>query len=222
VKAKAAEGESEGPLGAPEVGRCTPAPGGAGHGTYSSSKCTTARGKKPYEWLPGTAKHGLKTHLATGTVTLQTTTRVKVTCTGESGEGELAGAKHIHGLTLKLTGCTEGAQSCTSSGAAAGEIRTGALSGLLGIEKLGATHAKDKAALALYPYMHTGTFTAFPVRAHEAEGAEREELWRLVNDNYPGYELYQQRAGARRIPVMVLTPRWVGRRAVRHSRTERV
>jgi len=46
-----------------------------------------------------------------------------------------------------------------------------------------------------------------PVTAHEAEGAEREELWRLVNDNYPGYDVYQRRAGARQIPVMVLTPR---------------
>ena len=45
------------------------------------------------------------------------------------------------------------------------------------------------------------------VSAHEAEGAEREELWRLVNDNYPGYDVYQRRAGARRIPVVVLTPR---------------
>lgn len=46
-----------------------------------------------------------------------------------------------------------------------------------------------------------------PVLAHEAEGAEREELWRTVNDNYKGYEVYQHRAGSRRIPVMVLTPR---------------
>jgi len=46
-----------------------------------------------------------------------------------------------------------------------------------------------------------------PVSAREAGGAEREELWRLVNDNYVGYDTYQRRAGARRIPVMVLTPR---------------
>lgn len=45
------------------------------------------------------------------------------------------------------------------------------------------------------------------VSALEAEGAEREELWRLVNDNYSGYDVYQRRAGARRIPVVVLTPR---------------
>ena len=46
-----------------------------------------------------------------------------------------------------------------------------------------------------------------PVRAHEAEGGEREELWRLVNDNYNGYTTYQQRAGNRRIPVLVLQAR---------------
>ncbi len=45
-----------------------------------------------------------------------------------------------------------------------------------------------------------------PVSVREAEGEEREELWRLVNDNYTGYEVYQQRAGAREIPVMVLSP----------------
>ena len=43
--------------------------------------------------------------------------------------------------------------------------------------------------------------------AHEAEGEEREELWGIVNDNYTGYEVYQRRAGARRIPIMVLSPR---------------
>jgi deazaflavin-dependent oxidoreductase (nitroreductase family) len=45
------------------------------------------------------------------------------------------------------------------------------------------------------------------VSAREAEGSEREELWRLVNDNYVGYETYQRRAGSRRIPVLVLSPR---------------
>lgn len=46
-----------------------------------------------------------------------------------------------------------------------------------------------------------------PVRAREAEGSEREQLWRLVNDNYDGYETYQRRAGSRRIPLIVLEPR---------------
>src|SRR5436190_831875 len=45
-----------------------------------------------------------------------------------------------------------------------------------------------------------------PVHPHEAEGAEREELWRLVNDNYNGYQVYQQRAAQRTIPVVLLEP----------------
>lgn len=44
------------------------------------------------------------------------------------------------------------------------------------------------------------------VRAHEAEAAEREQLWRVVNDNYDGYEVYQHRATGRTIPVIVLEP----------------
>ena len=44
------------------------------------------------------------------------------------------------------------------------------------------------------------------VHPRDAEGAEREELWRLVNDNYNGYQVYQQRAGQRIIPVVLLEP----------------
>jgi deazaflavin-dependent oxidoreductase (nitroreductase family) len=43
--------------------------------------------------------------------------------------------------------------------------------------------------------------------AREAEGEERERLWRKINSEvYPGYDDYQQRAGSRRIPVVVLEP----------------
>jgi F420H(2)-dependent quinone reductase len=45
------------------------------------------------------------------------------------------------------------------------------------------------------------------VLARESEGSERDELWRVVNDNYAGYDVYQQRAGKRQIPVVVLSPR---------------
>jgi deazaflavin-dependent oxidoreductase (nitroreductase family) len=40
-----------------------------------------------------------------------------------------------------------------------------------------------------------------------AEGAEREALWRLVSDNYNGYDTYQARAGNRLIPVIILKRR---------------
>jgi len=46
-----------------------------------------------------------------------------------------------------------------------------------------------------------------PYRAHEAEGEERARLWKLANELYPGYDTYQERAGNRRIPVLVLRPR---------------
>ncbi len=43
-------------------------------------------------------------------------------------------------------------------------------------------------------------------RAREATGEERSRLWALALDVYPGYATYQQRAGARTIPVLVLEP----------------
>lgn len=47
-----------------------------------------------------------------------------------------------------------------------------------------------------------------PMRAEiAAEGDERERLWRIVCDNYSGYETYQRRAGGRVIPVIALRPR---------------
>jgi len=43
--------------------------------------------------------------------------------------------------------------------------------------------------------------------AREAEGPERDDLWARVNDLYAGYDTYQERAGSRRIPVVVLEPK---------------
>jgi deazaflavin-dependent oxidoreductase (nitroreductase family) len=42
--------------------------------------------------------------------------------------------------------------------------------------------------------------------AHEAEGKERERLWRKITDHFSAYDVYRARAGERRIPIMVLTP----------------
>ena len=42
--------------------------------------------------------------------------------------------------------------------------------------------------------------------AREVEGEERERLWKLAADQYPGYDTYAVRAGGRRIPVIVLEP----------------
>ena len=43
------------------------------------------------------------------------------------------------------------------------------------------------------------------VRAREAEGSERERLWKLMTDVYPTYGSYQRRTD-RLIPVVVLEP----------------
>jgi deazaflavin-dependent oxidoreductase (nitroreductase family) len=43
------------------------------------------------------------------------------------------------------------------------------------------------------------------VRARDAEGEERERLWRSLADLYPGYDKYAEKT-SRRIPVVVLEP----------------
>lgn len=48
-----------------------------------------------------------------------------------------------------------------------------------------------------------------PVRAREAEGEERERLWRAVVERQPEYAAYAERT-ERRIPVVVLEPRAEG------------
>jgi len=45
---------------------------------------------------------------------------------------------------------------------------------------------------------------AEPFVAREAEGAEREQLWKLATMLYAGYDDYQRHADGRRIPVLVL------------------
>jgi deazaflavin-dependent oxidoreductase (nitroreductase family) len=43
------------------------------------------------------------------------------------------------------------------------------------------------------------------VRARDAQGEERERLWRALADLHPGYDRYAQKT-SRRIPVVVLEP----------------
>ena len=43
------------------------------------------------------------------------------------------------------------------------------------------------------------------VRARESEGGERDRLWNLMAEIYPGYDLYREKTD-RHIPVVVLEP----------------
>ena len=45
-----------------------------------------------------------------------------------------------------------------------------------------------------------------PLPGRGGEGNERERLWALATEFYPGFARYQERAGDRRIPVVVCTP----------------
>ena len=44
------------------------------------------------------------------------------------------------------------------------------------------------------------------VRPRVVDEPERSELWQRVNDNYNGYDTYEQRARGRVIPVVLLEP----------------
>lgn len=46
-----------------------------------------------------------------------------------------------------------------------------------------------------------------PVRARAASPAERAQWWPRLLERYPGYDFFQQLAGAREIPVVLLEPR---------------
>jgi deazaflavin-dependent oxidoreductase (nitroreductase family) len=45
-----------------------------------------------------------------------------------------------------------------------------------------------------------------PVTAHETDGADRERLWKLIVEQWPGYEAYRTRASHRKLRIFRLTP----------------
>ncbi len=149
---------------APEFGRCLKLTGEkAGghrtvyHGGYSNRVCTEAssdaNGK--YEWYPG----AVKTHFTTKIksymhVVLETTDRVKVTCTGETSTGEYANPKLEDAVVVTLTGCKSEGYAASSSDAkggpadtAPGEVVINANECELGVVARGATAAENKLGL---------------------------------------------------------------------------
>ncbi len=166
VVASNAGGTSAGPTrsfetaGPPEFGRCLAVP--VHTGRYSSSKCTAQGGSGGYEWYSGVVKTGFRTALASGSATIETALPgSSVTCAHESSEGQYTGTRTVGALTVTLTGCERASQECNSSGAAAGEIVSQTLAGVLGVEKLGATAAASKIGLELYPAGGTAAVMGF-------------------------------------------------------------
>lgn len=147
---------------APEFGRCVDL--AAGSGKYSSAACTKVGGKDAFEWDYSLGKAHFTTRLANGTVKLETAKAFKITCTGETGTGEYTGLKTVGHFVITLTGCEEATQACSSAqagigeaGLATGEVVSGTLEGVLGVEKAGSKSASNRIALALFPAGRTGS-----------------------------------------------------------------
>jgi hypothetical protein len=172
-------GQDEGPpdeeprLEGPEFGRCVKVPGEkegtvtAYHGGFTTAGCVeeSATHAGRFEWYPGVVKAGFKTAIKPATTaTLETVGKAKLTCTGESSSGSITGPKTVGNLLIRFTGCEAGGGTCTTAGLAEGELETGSLVGVLGIEKI--TLAKEgketrHIALALYPVGKTGAFLEY-------------------------------------------------------------
>jgi hypothetical protein len=129
-------GEGGGGATPPDFGRCVKVPEGTG--AFTTATCTqeTSTGGA-YEWFPGVTAGGFAGSLKAGTTAvLESTGGARVTCTGGTTEGAVSGSKTLGGVVLTLTGCTSPSGACSSPDVAEGELRTGALQGTLGIERV--------------------------------------------------------------------------------------
>jgi hypothetical protein len=150
---------------APEVGRCLKLKGGH----WKDGGCKTAAkgtSEQKFEWYPayGPAENG-ETKLAekvkfksvskSGTlIQLTTVSGEGIGCKSQTAEGEITGPKTLKSTNIVFKTCAEAGQQCTSTNPVAtekGEIKVKELLGLIGIEKFGETHAKDKVANLFKP-----------------------------------------------------------------------
>jgi hypothetical protein len=152
-------------LGPPDFGRCVKVAAEKEgkktvyHGKFTAATCLvespTKSGK--YEWSPGIAKAHFSSTLKEGRVTLETVTKVKMTCNTESGTGEYSGTKEVANIIVRFTGCETSGHKCTTPGLAEGELQTKTLEGELGWE----AKAGKSVALDLYPVGKTGAFMEY-------------------------------------------------------------
>ncbi|HEV7585914.1 MAG TPA: fibronectin type III domain-containing protein [Solirubrobacteraceae bacterium] len=160
------DGEAPGapPPTPPDFGRCVKV-AGSGEFTTSSCQVESASHTGNYEWLPGVEKAGFATILKPATTVKieAATSKEKVTCTGESGSGQITGSKTVGDVMITLTGCESLGGKCTSSGLAEGELQTATLEGALGVERVTEVLGKETvhAALGLHPVGKSGPFLEF-------------------------------------------------------------
>jgi alpha-tubulin suppressor-like RCC1 family protein len=115
------------------LGRCVKVT--AGTGAYKTNTCTEALAEGSWKWETGFTKAGFSGKPIVETeIAIESEGGTKIACEGESATGEYSGPAQVKNVMLKLTGCklTSSGEKCTSTGAATGEIVSGALEGTLG------------------------------------------------------------------------------------------
>jgi hypothetical protein len=141
-------------LGPPEYGRCIKFDGFGGE--YTTASCTI-RGTFSYAWFAAfDPANPIQVHFTTAikaptVAKIQTVAGKLITCKGETSNGEYTGDRTIGNITIKFTGCSLETGSCTSSGAAEGEVVTSVLQGTLGVIKKGTEAAKNTVGTDLGP-----------------------------------------------------------------------
>ena len=151
----------------PEVGRCLARSGGR----FKEGNCKTlakVSSEQKYEWYPAFGPNGkgeekliepsqrfYKAESKEGTaIVLETVKGEAITCKKQTSEGEYTGPKTNRAFNIVFTGCESAGLLCISTNPKAtnnGEIRVNELDGFIGIEKVGATAAKDKIANVFSP-----------------------------------------------------------------------
>ena len=152
----------------PELGRCVKVPGEVVgsktvyHGEFTKNTCATVSKKHngPYEFESGVLDPHFTSNAITA-VTLETASRAKVTCSGETSAGEFTSPRTVGGLILKFDGCALAGFKCTTAHQAEGKIVTSTLEGTLGVYKMAAKPAGNKVGLELSPAGKAGTFMEF-------------------------------------------------------------
>jgi len=143
----------------PEFGLCVPVARGTGE--FANGGCTAAGGERTHEWVPRLFKTHFTIDSTEGPIRLETIGRVAVSCKAESGAGDYTGAKTVAGVVLAFTGCELSGKPCTTAGAAAEEVRTGTLAGVLGVYRSAEGPVKDRIGLELQPQSEGSTFAGF-------------------------------------------------------------
>ena len=151
--------------GAPEFGRCIKV--AKGTGKYKTANCTSLLTGGSYEWTTEILHKSFTTKIkAAAHPSLQFTWAYApsgptqdLACQSEHGTGEYSGVREVANVIMTFTGCKRSDRAtCSSEGAASGEIVTNPLEGVLGIESITVKAGKEirKVGLDLYPAGGTG------------------------------------------------------------------